>query len=140
MGKALPRLTISNCAKILMDVGARRALAGTRDLEEGNAILEDCEKNEAAAKERLFALVSKPPEKTDLEILGEINSLALVIGRAQGWEPNNSIEPNVMLFRSKNTRAVRFWDIAAIAYEHMTGTEVADAVNAYEEAHGHDPT
>ena len=137
MGKARPRISIHNCAKILLDVGARRSWLGSQDPEDYAAITKELNQLERSAKNRLYRLITgkvdEEPVKTDLEIVKEVNDLALKLAVVGGWEVT---EPG-MLFMSKNPRAQTFWNVAATAYEHLTATEVHDAVEAYKEAHDH---
>lgn len=144
MSKA--RIAVNYCAKILMDIGARRAFLGSQDSREHGVIKDELHKQERSIKDRLCAMVTgEEPQKTDLEILKEVNDLALKLGAACSWVidmPGRSVMPFIdMLFMSEDPRAQTFWNLAVVAYEQLTATEVHDAVAAYKEAHdGNDQT
>ena len=138
MGKARPRISIHNCARILMDVGARRSWLGSQHPNDYAPITKELNKLKRTAKDRLYKLITgkvdEEPVKTDLEVLKEVNDLTLKLAVVSGWE----VTETGMLFMSQNPRVQLFWNVAATAYEHLTATEVHDAVEAYKEAH--DPT
>ncbi len=63
--------------------------------------------------------------RTNKQVVKDANKLARRFASASGWD---TTKKGMKFYRSENPRAKHFWNLAVVAYEVITGTEVEDAL------------
>lgn len=62
--------------------------------------------------------------KSDRQIIDEANELAREFHRQEGY----AVMDGFKFYESDHPRAIKAWNMAVIAYEHLTGTDLTDVL------------
>jgi hypothetical protein len=63
--------------------------------------------------------------KTDRQIIHEVNELAREFYRQEGFAVMDSFK----FYETIDTKAIRAWNLAVLAYEHLTGADLTDVLS-----------
>lgn len=76
--------------------------------------------------------VSKNKTKTDADIVRDANELARLFYSSNGY----TVEKGYQFNDASHPQEMGMWALAVIAYEHIEGTDVEDALNNVESEEG----
>lgn len=68
-------------------------------------------------------------DKSDEQIIQEANELAREFHRFNGYE----VPDGFKFYETENPRAIAAWNLAVIAYEFLTGTDLTDVLSNIDE-------